>query len=111
MRNYGTSPIEVEDWRVSGRVLIVTNDFPPRLGGIETFVATIADGLADRVVVYTSRSKGQDAADAARPYPVVRDHSRVLLPTPPTRATMQRLMVRHGCDRVLFGAAAPLGLL
>ena len=99
------------DWRVSGRVLIVTNDFPPRQGGIETFVATIADGLADRVVVYTSHTPGEEAADAARPYPVVRDHSRVLLPTPPTRATMQRLMRRHGCDRVLFGAAAPLGLL
>jgi phosphatidylinositol alpha-1,6-mannosyltransferase len=96
---------------VSGRVLIVTNDFPPRQGGIETFVATIADGLADRVVVYTSRTPGEEEADAARPYPVVRDHSRVLLPTPPTRATMQRLMRQHGCDRVLFGAAAPLGLL
>ena len=94
-----------------GRVLIVTNDFPPRQGGIETFVATIADGLAGQVVVYTSHTPGAAAADAARPYPVVRDHSRVLLPTPPTRATMQRLMRLHGCDRVLFGAAAPLGLL
>jgi phosphatidyl-myo-inositol dimannoside synthase len=96
---------------VSGRVLIVTNDFPPRQGGIETFVATIADALADRVVVYTSHTPGQEPADRSRQYPVVRDRSRVLLPSVPTQATMTRLMRDHGCDRVLFGAAAPLGLL
>jgi len=94
------------------RTLIVTNDFPPRQGGIETFVAAIADGLPpDQLVVYTARMPGAAAGDAARPYPVVRDPSTRLLPT---RALSQRVVdayAAHDCDRVLFGAAAPLGLL
>jgi phosphatidylinositol alpha-1,6-mannosyltransferase len=93
-------------------VLIVTNDFPPRQGGIETFVATIAGGLpADQVVVYTSRMPGSDATDAALPYPVLRDPTPMLVPTPAVRRRVTDAFAAHGCDRVLFGAAAPLGLL
>lgn len=94
------------------RVMIVTNDFPPRQGGIETFVATIAGGLpADQVVVYTSRTRGQELNDAQLPYPVLRDPTSMLVPSPPTRRRVVEAFGAHGCDRVIFGAAAPLGLL
>jgi len=94
------------------RVMIVTNDFPPRQGGIETFVATIAGGLpADQVVVYTSRTRGQELNDAQLPYPVLRDPASMLVPSPPTRRRVVEAFGAHGCDRVIFGAAAPLGLL
>ncbi|MEW2067562.1 glycosyltransferase family 4 protein [Streptomyces sp. NPDC007346] len=94
------------------RTLVVTNDFPPRQGGIETFVHAMTGRFpAESVVVYTSAEPGVTAHDAALPYPVVRDPSRMLLPTPRTTARAVELARRHGCDSVWFGAAAPLGLM
>jgi phosphatidylinositol alpha-1,6-mannosyltransferase len=49
--------------------------------------------------------------DAALPFPVYRDPSSTLLPTPAVARRAAEVMRRHGCDRVLFGASAPLGLL
>lgn len=94
--------------------LVITNDFPPRLGGIESFVAQACGFLDDDVVVLTSSTRGrlsaERACDAALPYPVVR-RGGVLLPTLSTLRAARALVRQHGCDRVLFGAAAPLGLL
>ncbi|MEU6486455.1 glycosyltransferase family 4 protein [Streptomyces sp. NPDC046887] len=92
--------------------LVVTNDFPPRQGGIETFVKQLTDRFPlGRVVVYTSAEPGGAAHDAALPYPVVRDRARMLLPTPRTTARAVALAREHGCEAVWFGAAAPLGLM
>ncbi|MFF3529781.1 glycosyltransferase family 4 protein [Streptomyces rubiginosohelvolus] len=94
------------------RTLVVTNDFPPRQGGIETFVRAMTDRFpADSVVVHTSAEPGAAAHDAALPYPVVRDPARMLLPVPRVTARAAELARRHGCDSVWFGAAAPLGLM
>ncbi|MFJ6611858.1 glycosyltransferase family 4 protein [Streptomyces sp. NPDC091289] len=94
------------------RTLVVTNDFPPRQGGIETFVHAMTGRFpADSVVVYTSAEPGAAAHDAALPHPVVRDPARMLLPTPRVAARAVELARRHGCDSVWFGAAAPLGLM
>ncbi|NEB41651.1 glycosyltransferase family 4 protein [Streptomyces sp. SID14515] len=94
------------------RTLVVTNDFPPRQGGIETFVHAMTSRFpADSVVVHTSAEPGAAAHDAALPYPVVRDPARMLLPTPRVAARAVELARRHGCDSVWFGAAAPLGLM
>ncbi|MFI7890658.1 glycosyltransferase family 4 protein [Streptomyces sp. CACIS-1.16CA] len=94
------------------RTLVVTNDFPPRQGGIETFVRAMTDRFpADSVVVYTSAEPEAAAHDAALPYPVVRDAARMLLPVPRVAARAAGLARRHGCDSVWFGAAAPLGLM
>lgn len=96
----------------AGRTLIVTNDFPPRQGGIESFVLALAQRLPpDRVVVYASRTTGDTAFDATLPYPVVRDRARTLLPTPRVARRARALLRDHACTSVLFGAAAPLGLL
>ena len=94
------------------KVLLVTNDFPPRPGGIQSFV----HGLVSRfepadVVVYTSRWRGWQEWDAQQPFTIVREDTSVLLPTPPVRRRAVELMTEHGCDAVWFGAAAPLGLL
>ncbi|QIK66071.1 glycosyltransferase family 4 protein [Nocardioides sp. HDW12B] len=98
--------------RSEGRVLVVTNDFPPRLGGIERVVHQLCEGLpADRVVVHTSSTPGDRAFDRDLAYPVVRDPARMLLPTPAVRRRVVETFERHGCDRVVFGASAPLGLL
>ncbi len=94
------------------RVLLVTNDFPTRRGGIESFVLALCERMPpDEVVVYTASMPGDRAYDATLPFPVHRDPSRMLLPTPAVGRRVERVLRETGCDRVLFGASAPLGLL
>ncbi|MGW8636338.1 glycosyltransferase family 4 protein [Streptomyces sp. NPDC055793] len=93
------------------RTLIVTNDFPPRQGGIETFVRELADRFPpDEVVVLTSAA-GPTGDGAPFPYPVIRHPARTLLPTRRAAAHAASVARHYGCDRVWFGAAAPLGLM
>jgi len=95
-----------------GRTLLVTNDFPPRPGGIQQFVHNLAVRQpAGSVVVYASTWKGSEKFDAEQPFEVVREQTGVLLPTPGVAKRAAALARAHGCDRVWFGAAAPLGLL
>lgn len=95
-----------------GRTLVVTNDFPTRRGGIESFVFALCNRLpADEVVVYTASMSGDGELDARLPYPVVRDPASTLLPTPAVRRRVGQVFRDHDCDSVLFGAAAPLGLM
>jgi glycosyltransferase involved in cell wall biosynthesis len=94
------------------RTLVVTNDFPPRQGGIQTFVAALLAGRPpESVVVLASRSPGWEEYDATLPYPVVRRPTSMLLPTRATARAAVDLARRHGCDSAFFGAAAPLGLI
>ncbi|MFG2339821.1 glycosyltransferase family 4 protein [Streptomyces yangpuensis] len=92
--------------------LIVTNDFPPRQGGIETFVHAMATRMpSDDVVVYTSDEPGAAEYDATLPFPVVRDPARMLLPTRRVTRRVLETAWAHGADRVWFGAAAPLAAM
>lgn len=94
------------------RTLVVTNDFPPRPGGIQAFVQGIVERLpADQVLVYASRWEGADAYDAAQPFQVRRDRTSVLLPTPRVRRLLVDLVRAERIEAVWFGAGAPLGLL
>ena len=95
-----------------GRTLLITNDFPPRPGGIQQFVHNLAVRQpAGSLVVYASTWKGAGAFDAEQPFEVVRESTGLLLPTPGVARRAAELVRAHGCDRVWFGAAAPLGLL
>ncbi len=94
------------------KVLIVTNDYPPRSGGIQSFVHALAVRLpADGVVVYAPAWAGAAEFDASLPFPVIRHPGSLMLPVPSVRDRAVALLREHGCDTVLFGAAAPLGLL
>lgn len=101
------------------KTLIVTNDFPPRPGGIQAFLHSMALRLDPRrVVVYASTWKrGREGAestarfDAEQPFRVVRDGATMLLPTPRVTRRAVSLLREHGCTSVWFGAAAPLGLM
>ncbi|MGC9667266.1 glycosyltransferase family 4 protein [Planosporangium sp. 12N6] len=94
------------------RTLLVTNDFPPRPGGIQQFVHNLAVRQpADSVVVYASTWKGAEKFDADQPFEVVREDTGVLLPTPRVARRAVQLARAYDCDTVWFGAAAPLGLL
>jgi len=94
------------------KVLIVTNDFPPRAGGIQSFVHALAVRLPQgSVTVYAPAWEGAARFDAAQPFPVDRHPTSLMLPVPSVARRAARLLERGGCDTVLFGAAAPLGLL
>jgi phosphatidyl-myo-inositol dimannoside synthase len=94
------------------KVLIVTNDFPPRRGGIQSFVHALALRLPPAgVVVYAPNWAGAAQFDKRQPFPVVRHPGSLMLPVASVRGRACALLAEHGCDTVLFGAAAPLGLL
>lgn len=96
----------------SARTLVVTNDFPPRQGGIQSFVhQMLLRQPSGSVAVYASDYAGSAAFDAAAPFPVTRHPTGLLVPTPDARARVLRALREYGCDSVWFGAAAPLGLL
>jgi phosphatidyl-myo-inositol dimannoside synthase len=94
------------------KVLIVSNDFPPRRGGIQSFVHALASRMpAGSVVVYAPSWDGAAAFDARQPFPVIRHPTSLMLPVPAVGRRAARILREHDCDTVLFGAAAPLGLL
>lgn len=94
------------------RTLIVTNDFPPRPGGIQAYVHALAVRQpAGEVVGYAPAWPGAAAYDASLPFPVVRHPGRLLLPVPDVLRRVRAVARAEACDRVWFGAAAPLGLL
>ena len=102
--------------------LVVTNDFGPRSGGIETFIhgllAQASKNQQRNFVVLTSRQDPQDEVvtfdqkmwDENR-IKVIRDTAKVLLPTRRLAKAATDLFVAHKCENVIFGASAPLGLL
>jgi len=93
-------------------VLIVTNDFPPRRGGIQSFVHALATRLpAGTVTVYAPAWEGAAGYDARQPFPVIRHPGSLMLPVPSVARRAAAILASRGCDTVLFGAAAPLGLL
>jgi phosphatidyl-myo-inositol dimannoside synthase len=95
-----------------GRTLLITNDFPPRPGGIQQFVHNLAVRQpADSVVVYASTWRGAEKFDAEQPFEVIREDTGVLLPTPAVGRRAAEIARTRECDSVWFGAAAPLGLL
>jgi phosphatidylinositol alpha-1,6-mannosyltransferase len=94
------------------RTLIVTNDFPPRQGGIQSFVHALATRLPHGMVtVYAPAWKGAAEFDAEQPFPVIRHPTSLMLPVPTVSRRAAAIAREHGCDTVLFGAAAPLGLI
>jgi phosphatidylinositol alpha-1,6-mannosyltransferase len=96
----------------SRKLLIVTNDFPPRQGGIQSFVYELARRLpADQVAVYCSDHAGSAAFDAEQGFPVLRHPAGLLAPTPAARRRIVDAVTEFRSSSVWYGAAAPLGLL
>lgn len=94
------------------RTLVITNDFPPRPGGIQAFVhALVARRPPESVVVYAPAWPGADSFDARQRFPVVRHPTSLMLPGPGMTRRVAEIARRERCSSVLFGAAAPLGLL
>lgn len=100
----------------NGKVLFITNDFGPRTGGIETFIIGLIERRAfASTIVYTSMQENSQEYDAnwERMFgvKVIRDSSKILLPTPKVARKVSKLVKAEKINTVAFGAAAPLGLL
>ncbi|WP_327147603.1 glycosyltransferase family 4 protein [Nocardia sp. NBC_01329] len=96
------------------RTLLVTNDFPPRPGGIQSYLQALAGQLpSDDLVVYAPRWRGDSHTrfDAKQPFQVVRHPTTLMLPTPAVLRRARKVLRTEGCETVWFGAAAPLALL
>lgn len=97
------------------RVLLVTNDFPPRRGGIQSYLGDFVERMgitsAHDITVYAPAWRDCERFDAAANYQVVRHPGTLMLPVPSVETRMRRLIDENGIDTVWFGAAAPLALL
>lgn len=96
------------------RTLLVTNDFPPRPGGIQSSLQAMAGQLPpEDLVVYAPRWRGDSHLrfDAEQKFEVVRHGTALMLPTPLVARRAAQLVRSENCDTVWFGAAAPLAVL
>jgi phosphatidylinositol alpha-1,6-mannosyltransferase len=92
--------------------VLVTNDFPPKVGGIQSYLWELWRRLPpDRVTVLTTSHPDAAAFDAAQPFPVHRWRAKGLLPIPPVAREIRRVADQAGAQLVLFDPALPVGLL
>ena len=92
--------------------LLVTNDFPPKIGGIQSLLWEWWRRLPpDRFAVLTSPHPGAAAFDAEQPFMVERTREPVLLPHPIMTRRIDDLARRTGADLVVLDPAVPLGLV
>jgi phosphatidylinositol alpha-1,6-mannosyltransferase len=92
--------------------LLVTNDFPPKLGGIQSYLWELWRRLPpERFAVLTTPYRGDAAFDAAQPFRVERTRQRVLLPTRALADRIRGLATETGASLVVFDPALPLGVL
>ncbi|MCC6225579.1 MAG: glycosyltransferase family 4 protein [Microthrixaceae bacterium] len=94
------------------RHLLVTNDFPPKLGGIQSYLWELWRRLpAEDVTVLTSPHDRSGAFDAAQPFRVERIREPVLLPHPLLARRILTLADEVEAELILLDPALPLGLL
>src|ERR1700704_2252906 len=92
--------------------LLVTNDFPPKIGGIQSYLWELWRRLPpDDFTVLTTPYGRADTFDAAQPFRVVRARERVLLPSRVVPRRIKRLSSRLNGDGGVLDPALPLGLV
>ncbi len=92
--------------------LFVTNDFPPKIGGIQSMLWELWRRLdPSSFVVLTTPSSGAAAWDATQGFRVVRSRQRVLLPTPALVRRIDALADQVGASVVILDPALPVGLV
>ena len=92
--------------------LLVTNDFPPKVGGIQSYLWELWRRLPPgEVTVLTTPYPGAAEFDRAQPFRVVRDRDKLLLPTPALARRIDALAREVGAGVILLDPALPLGAL
>ncbi len=94
------------------RHLLVTNDFPPKTGGIQSYLWELWRRLPpDEVVVLTTPHPRAARFDAEQAFPVVRSREPVLLPNPVLAQRVRSVARETGAGAVVLDPALPLGLI
>ncbi|MEM7275525.1 MAG: glycosyltransferase [Actinomycetota bacterium] len=92
------------------RHLLVTNDFPPKIGGIQNYLWELWRRLPEGVAtVLTTPYAGTAAFDAVQPFHIERSPEPWLIPYPWLRSRIRRLAAETGSELVLFDPAIPVG--
>lgn len=92
--------------------LLVTNDFPPKVGGIQSVLWEWWRRLpSDSFTVLTSPHPDAQRFDAQQPFEVIRTREPVLLPHPAMVKRVNKLVARTGAELVVLDPAVPLGLI
>jgi phosphatidylinositol alpha-1,6-mannosyltransferase len=92
--------------------LLVTNDFPPKHGGIQTLLWELWRRLPPaEFAVLTTPHDGAAEFDAAQPFRVVRTREPVLLPTPMLHRRIESLVAETGAEVVVLDPVLPVGAL
>jgi phosphatidylinositol alpha-1,6-mannosyltransferase len=92
--------------------LLVTNDFPPKVGGIQSYLWELWRRLDPATfTVLTTPYSGAAEWDAEQPYRVVRTREKVLLPTPSLVRRIDGLAAASGAGLVVLDPALPVGLV
>lgn len=92
--------------------LLVTNDFPPKIGGIQSLLWEWWRRLPpESFAVLTSPYAGTAEFDAAQPFHIERTREPVLLPHPWMVQRIDRMAREVGADLVVLDPALPLGLV
>ena len=92
--------------------LLATNDFPPKIGGIQSYLYELWRRLApEQVTVLTTPYEGAEEWDAAQPFRVVRTSQRFLLPTRALARRIDELAGEVDAKVVFLDPMLPLGLV
>jgi phosphatidylinositol alpha-1,6-mannosyltransferase len=91
--------------------LLVTNDYLPKVGGIQNYLWELWRRLPEgRAHVFTTAYDGDAAFDATQHYPVTRG-DRVFLPTPQLRGRIVEMADRVDAELIVLDPAHIVGLL
>lgn len=94
------------------RHLLVTNDYPPKVGGIQNYLWELYRRLPpDEVVVLTRPHPGWRAFDAAQEHRIIRVPQPVLIPEPWLAHRINEVVAAEDIDLVMFDPAFPLGAM
>ena len=94
------------------RHLLVTNDFPPKIGGIQNYLWELWRRLpSGAAAVYTTPHRGSVAFDTAQPFPIERSPEPWLGPWPWLIDRVRRLADQQEAELVLLDPAIPLGVI
>jgi phosphatidylinositol alpha-1,6-mannosyltransferase len=94
------------------RHLLLTNDFPPKVGGIQSYLWELWRRLPpEDVTVLTTPHPGARRWDAEQKFRVVRVREPVLLPSPLVTKRANALAAEVGAQAIIIDPALPLGLV
>ncbi|MEY3423989.1 MAG: hypothetical protein RLZZ285_714 [Actinomycetota bacterium] len=92
--------------------LLVTNDFPPKIGGIQNLLYEWWRRLpSESFAVLTSPFSGSKQFDAAQSFEIRRTREPVLLPHPLMVRKINKMAKQIGAELVVLDPALPLGLI